>query len=345
MFKRLRQRVRRAFWRALGYPGPSRTASRVAPPSTPSMIDLQKQQSVGSLSAQASNIAEDDTSGVHTSNLRDHLVDRMQDGFDSTLKQMRAATGKALSRDFFDVGETHQMLPVFASGRAFVPSVLDTLLVNSMFDPYNPLFCERLIIGQKFQTMLQIDLPSSFVGSTFVSLFRAFISRNLYVIALYRCPNVEDSVFPLPYVYTCPNRDTVLKSEDRIFVFANPINLEYALNTWLHNEFERKDESIYLTTSGKEEGQESQDQESPFLEKNGKEPEPPTLFIEKKEKNGLRLSLTEKLADDKLPPATPKKEDSGKEAEGYQPRNIRFAATVLPNGKDVLPPLPPTDIG
>ena len=341
LFKRVRNRVRRAFWSALGYPGPPRTSSRVAPPSTPSMPDLQKQSSIGSLSAQASNVAEEDTSGVHTSYLRDHLVDRMQDGIDSTLKQMKAATGKALSRDFFDIGETHQMLPVFASGRAFVPSVLDTLLVNSMFDPYNPLFCERLIIGQKFQTMLQIDVPSSFVGSSFQSLFRAFISRNLYVIALYRCPDVGDTGFPLPYVCTCPDRNMVLKAEDLVFVFANPINLEFALSTWLLNEFDHKDEGIYLAASGKGDGQETF-----FMGKNEKNDttEPPILFLEKKDigKNGPRLTITEKQLDNKLPPsAPPKKEENEKEAEGYQRRNIRFAATVLPNGKDA----PPTDIG
>ena len=73
-----------------------------------------------------------------------------------------------------------------------------------------PLMCERLLCGQKHKTMLQLDLPPSFVGRQFVDVFRAFLSKNLYILALRRGSSVRDKSL-LPYVCTCPKYSTELR--------------------------------------------------------------------------------------------------------------------------------------
>ena len=81
--------------------------------------------------------------------------------------------------------------------------------------------------------MHSIDVPTDFAGRRFLDLFRAFLSKSIFVLALYRSPDsTEDcTTAMLPYVYTCPNNDTVLHPKDRAFVFCNPNELDYAMHT------------------------------------------------------------------------------------------------------------------
>jgi hypothetical protein len=59
--------------------------------------------------------------------------------------------------------------------------------------------------------MFQIAVPAPFVGEPFETLFRAFLSRGIMAIALYRTPDAADAGFPLQYVSTLPQRTTVLQ--------------------------------------------------------------------------------------------------------------------------------------
>ena len=130
----------------------------------------------------------------------------------------------------YSILHSHHTLPVFASGRAFVPSAIDNILSNSFFDAFAPLMCERLLCGQKTKAMFQIDLPMAFVGRPFIDLYRALASKSVHVIALYRSPDDSDGTAILPYVYTCPARDAVLRARDRAFVYCHPLELDYALH-------------------------------------------------------------------------------------------------------------------
>ena len=133
--------------------------------------------------------------------------------------------------DFFSILHTHHTLPVFASGRAFVPSAIENILSNSFFDVFTPLLCERLISGQNHKTMYQIDLPQDFAGRRFVDLFRALLSKSIFVLALYRRPDDHDNdTTMLPFVYTSPANNVELRARDRLFVFCNPAELNYALH-------------------------------------------------------------------------------------------------------------------
>ena len=109
---------------------------------------------------------------------------------------------------------------------------IDTILANSYFDQFTPLICERLVCGQDLQTMYQIDIPATFVNRKFVDLFRAFLSKRIYILAIYRAPDVLEGSL-LPYVCTCPRSDLEMRNKDRLFVYCNPVELDYALNSYL----------------------------------------------------------------------------------------------------------------
>ena len=126
---------------------------------------------------------------------------------------------------------------VFTVPQPFVVSfssvvAIDTILANSYFDQFTPLICERLVCGQDLQTMYQIDIPTSFVNRKFVDIFRAFLSKRIFILAIYRSPDVMEGSL-LPYVCTCPRPDLEMRSKDRLFVYCNPVELDYALNAFL----------------------------------------------------------------------------------------------------------------
>jgi hypothetical protein len=87
-------------------------------------------------------------------------------------QQQQQQQGNEESR-FWDATDTHHMLPVFASARAYVPSSFESLLVQSFFGVLTPLICEKLVCGQAGQIVLQADVPSKLVGRRFLDLFRS----------------------------------------------------------------------------------------------------------------------------------------------------------------------------
>jgi hypothetical protein len=75
---------------------------------------------------------------------------------------------------FWDPTDTHHMLPVFASARAYVPASFMSLLVQSFYGVLTPLICEKLVCGQNGQSVLQIALPPYLEGRRFLDLYRIF---------------------------------------------------------------------------------------------------------------------------------------------------------------------------
>ena len=82
--------------------------------------------------------------------------------------------------------------------------------------------------------MYQIDLPKEFAGRRFVDLFRALLSKSIFVLALYRRPDDDNynevMSTMLPFFYTSPANNVELRAKDRLFVFCNPAELNYALH-------------------------------------------------------------------------------------------------------------------
>ena len=88
------------------------------------------------------------------------------------------------NENFWDAADTHHMLPIFSSARAYVPSSFESLLIQSFFCVLTPLICEKLVCGQGAQTVLQYEIPHKMVGRKFLDLFRLLshhhVSRHSY---------------------------------------------------------------------------------------------------------------------------------------------------------------------
>ena len=140
------------------------------------------------------------------------------------------ASGVQASSSFWDETNSHHVLPVFASGIAFVPSSFDTMLCQSFYNTLSPIICDALVCGQENKTAYSVQVPENFVGGKFQDVFRAFISRNILVIGMYRSSSAEDLSF-MPFVYTCPFKDSILRKNDQLYVIADPMVLKKSMNS------------------------------------------------------------------------------------------------------------------
>jgi len=148
---------------------------------------------------------------------------------------------------FWTSNDTHHRLPVFASGNAFVPANFDSLLVQSFFSSLTPLLCERLVCGSKSQMCFQVPVPEPFVDRYFVDLYRTLLSRGITCMAIYRAAAPEDKSV-LPFVYTCPRAETVLREKDRLFLYCSPDGLRLltarAYNSNMRGSISLSDDSL-----------------------------------------------------------------------------------------------------
>ena len=131
--------------------------------------------------------------------------------------------------ELWDAMDSHHVLPVFASARAFVPSSFESLLVQSFYIKLTPMICDKLVCGQLSQTVMQIDVPYRLIGSTFCDLFRIFIYFQVLCFGLYRAPQKSLGA-TLPYVYTSPPKDCILALNDRVYVFGSCTNTTKAVD-------------------------------------------------------------------------------------------------------------------
>ena len=129
------------------------------------------------------------------------------------------------TEELWDAMDTHHVLPVFASAKAYVPGSFEALVVQSYYVRLTPIICEKLVCGQLKQTMRSIPVPKELVGRRFIDLFRLFIANQVLCLGIYRAPQIKLGA-ALPYVYISPPLDTILASEDRAYVFADASNLQ-----------------------------------------------------------------------------------------------------------------------
>ena len=130
---------------------------------------------------------------------------------------------------FWTMDDSVNVLPVFASGNAYVPNTIDSLLVMSFYDTFVPRLSEMLICGTDVQTLMQVPMPPSMIGFFFVDIFRTFASRSMLILALYRGPSTADGNV-LPYVITAPPPETILRENDKLFIFGIPKDIEECLS-------------------------------------------------------------------------------------------------------------------
>jgi hypothetical protein len=120
----------------------------------------------------------------------------------------------------WDALTTHHMLPVFAAAKAFVPTSFESLLVQSFYLSLTPVICEKLVCGQVDQIIIQVALPAVLDGHPFVNLFRLMMNYKVLCLGLYRSANSATSGSLLPYVFLAPSGSTVLRAQDRVFLYG-----------------------------------------------------------------------------------------------------------------------------
>jgi hypothetical protein len=74
--------------------------------------------------------------------------------------------------------------------------------------------------------------------------------KQILVFALYRTPLASEVSFALPYVNNCPRRGTILRAGDRLFIYCNPMNLDYAKQAYFQCPLNVTATSTYLGTKG-----------------------------------------------------------------------------------------------
>ena len=120
----------------------------------------------------------------------------------------------------WDAMDSHFVLPVFASARAYVPSSFESLLVQSFYEKLAPILCDTFVCGQKSQSMRSIEVPPSLAGRKFIDTFRLLCANNILCVAVYRAPQ-QRLGSTLPYVFTSPKPESVLSKKDSLLVFSD----------------------------------------------------------------------------------------------------------------------------
>eukprot|EP00603_Paraphysomonas_imperforata_P000821 CAMPEP_0114413554 /NCGR_PEP_ID=MMETSP0103-20121206/918_1 /TAXON_ID=37642 ORGANISM="Paraphysomonas imperforata, Strain PA2" /NCGR_SAMPLE_ID=MMETSP0103 /ASSEMBLY_ACC=CAM_ASM_000201 /LENGTH=542 /DNA_ID=CAMNT_0001581639 /DNA_START=26 /DNA_END=1654 /DNA_ORIENTATION=- len=144
--------------------------------------------------------------------------------------QSKSREKLGINDSFWDASATHYILPVFASGRAYVPSTFESLLVQSFFGGLAPMICELFVMGQNNQAVLQVDIPKCFVDKKFSDLCFFFLSHRIICLGLYRAPQKRlGSMFP--YLYLSPPGCAELYESDKAFVFGAYSRLTSALES------------------------------------------------------------------------------------------------------------------
>ena len=126
--------------------------------------------------------------------------------------------------ELWDAMDTHHVLPVFASAKAYVPSSFESLLVQSFYVKLTPIICEKFVCGQLTQTMTSQLVPKELIGRRFIDIFRLYIAHQVLCLGLYRAAQPSMGA-TIPYLYVSPPHKTILASGDYVYVYSNQASL------------------------------------------------------------------------------------------------------------------------
>jgi len=104
--------------------------------------------------------------------------------------------------------------PLYASGKAFLSSSLDTLLCQSFFNRFIVSMVEQLTSGRVYLVSLQ-DKLSKFIGQTYLDLFKHLLQADVLPVGLYRTVDGHD------YPLTNPLPHTMLVESDKVYVICS----------------------------------------------------------------------------------------------------------------------------
>jgi len=183
---------------------------------TQQQLQQQQQQQQSAINRRASTL------GVVVSTATSAMSALVDDAVHSDLFKFDDAL-----EELCDAMDSHHVLPVFASAKAFMPSSFESLLVQSFYVKLTPIICEKFVIGQLVQTVMQIAIPKELVGRRFIDLYRLFLLNQVLCFGLFRAPQFKLGA-TLPYVYIAPPSQTILNANDRVYAFGSPANMARA---------------------------------------------------------------------------------------------------------------------
>lgn len=131
------------------------------------------------------------------------------------------------------------LAPAFACGHIMISSVLDRVLCQAFYNPYITDVIRALACGSflpqnhsasfknvpshdtrdRFSQLRRVPLDAVHIGLPFMNVFLDLLAKRMVVIALWRA--TSSSLENLqPFVYTCPTPDTILHTNDELFVLG-----------------------------------------------------------------------------------------------------------------------------
>ena len=130
---------------------------------------------------------------------------------------------------FWDATNSHHVLPVFASGTAFVPSTFDTILCQSFYNTLCPIICDALVCGQENKLHIVCKCPKILLVAslrTYSELLYLVTSWYWVCTALVQLKRCHSCIC----LYLSPKHSTVRK-DDKLYVVANLEVLKKSLNS------------------------------------------------------------------------------------------------------------------
>jgi voltage-gated potassium channel len=160
-------------------------------------------------------------------------------------KKKRSKLAKKLTKLFYSRSEIqksyeheYMAIPSYVSGHCISKRSMHAFLAQSRFTPGLIEIFQSLVATEDQSmkqrggnardmgagsTLMKLFVPQKYIGKPFDELFEGLLrEQGAVALALYRATHREDNDNVLPYVYTCPQRETTLNESDGVLVLMPP---------------------------------------------------------------------------------------------------------------------------
>jgi hypothetical protein len=141
---------------------------------------------------------------------------------DKLLKNVTSIHVRQEELDQFD--RFSVLTPMHASGRVFTNNTFARLLCQTFYNPIVVMIIEHMcgfggwteLTGS---SIFMVKCPSGYEGKTYLEIYQYFIEKEMVVMGLYR--HTSSRKTKLPFVYTCPRRETIVFAQDRLYIVGD----------------------------------------------------------------------------------------------------------------------------
>mmetsp|Transcript_44119 Transcript_44119/g.109664 ORF Transcript_44119/g.109664 Transcript_44119/m.109664 type:complete len:285 (+) Transcript_44119:2687-3541(+) len=145
-------------------------------------------------------------------------------GPDAQRRQAKGAPGSGMAHSHW--------WPLFASGRVYYSSVLDSLLAQAFFNPGMLRLLNQVLKPQTHDAafphaprghIAQLPVPPECADLPYAELFERMAAEGKVCLGLYR--EAGHHGCPLPFVYTNPTAESIVNAGDRVYVLDAAISV------------------------------------------------------------------------------------------------------------------------